>query len=228
MRLMLPSNLLRAGLLASAAGLATLPVTAFAQQTAERVEKGNLVLENVPETPAEVRQRLNQYQNTRSAGFAGFDASGDGIYIVTRFGETAQVHKVETPGGARKQLTFFEEPIGGVEPSPTQSGQLLYGRDNGGDENFQMYLFDVATGQSQMISDGEGRKTSPEFSDDGTMVAWQKTMDGATKGIVVAPVDDPEARDTVFTGDGWWGPTGFSDDNQSLLLFNYISITDSR
>jgi dipeptidyl aminopeptidase/acylaminoacyl peptidase len=212
--------------LASAASVAALGAGATAQDV-ERVEKGNLILESVPETPREVTEKLNRYQNTRSAGLVGFDADGEGIYIVTRFGETSQIHAVDEPLGARKQLTFFQEPVGGAEPSPTEPGQLLFSRDQGGDENYQVYLFDAATGDSRMVSDGEGRKTAAQFSDDGTMLAWQKTMDGATKGIVVAPVDDPEARETVFTGDGWWGPTGFSEDNLSLLLFNYVSINES-
>lgn len=33
----------------------------------ERVERGNLVLEGMPEIPAEITARLEQYQNTRTA-----------------------------------------------------------------------------------------------------------------------------------------------------------------
>lgn len=36
-----------------------------------RTERGNLVLEDIPEVPAELTQRLEQYQNTRSAGLVG-------------------------------------------------------------------------------------------------------------------------------------------------------------
>ena len=55
----------------AAAALAALAVTAAAQTAPrERVERGALRLENVPETPPEVSERLRQYVNTRSAGFA--------------------------------------------------------------------------------------------------------------------------------------------------------------
>lgn len=197
-------------------------------QDAERVERGNLILENVPDTPEEVAASLQQYQNTRSAGFQGFDADGEGIYISTRFGETSQIHMVEEPMGMRKQVTFAKEPTGGASPSPTVPGQFLFSRDQGGDENYQIFLFDGATGQSRMLSDGEGRKTGGTWSKDGQTVAWTKTMDGPTKGIVVADIANPDGRETVFTGDGWWGASDFSEDGKFLTLFEYVSINDSK
>ncbi|GGY53589.1 peptidase S9 family protein [Parvularcula lutaonensis] len=215
---------------ATAAALVAL--TAFGAgavaQDVERIERGNLILENVPETPPSVAQSLQQYQNTRSAGFQGFDADGEGIYISTRFGETAQIHAVEKPMAMREQLTFAKEPTSGASPSPTVPGQFVFARDKGGDENYQIYLFDRSTGQSTMLSDGEGRKTGGTWSKDGQRVAWTKTMDGPTKGIVIADIDNPEGRETVFTGDGWWGASDFSEDGDSLILFEYVSINDSK
>lgn len=66
----------------------------------ERVERGNLVLENVPEIPAEITTRLEQYQNTRSANFGSW-LHGGSMLIATRFGDTNQVHRVHEPLGGR-------------------------------------------------------------------------------------------------------------------------------
>ena len=49
---------------------------------AERVEKGNLVIDGIPEIPERVSQRLNQYRNTRSAGLAGWLPDGESEQIV--------------------------------------------------------------------------------------------------------------------------------------------------
>lgn len=38
-----------------------------ANSQVERIEKGNLVIEGVPETPQSMVERMTQYQNTRSA-----------------------------------------------------------------------------------------------------------------------------------------------------------------
>ena len=44
---------------------------AMAPTSAERVTEGNLVMENIPEIPEEVSEKLRQYQNVRTHGFAG-------------------------------------------------------------------------------------------------------------------------------------------------------------
>src|SRR5688572_5664476 len=69
------------------------------------VTKGNLVMEGIPEIPVSLMDKMNQYQNVRSASFEDWTPDGNSILISTRFGETSQLHKVDQPGGARKQLT---------------------------------------------------------------------------------------------------------------------------
>ncbi len=194
---------------------------------AERVEKGALVLENVPETPPALAERLRQYQNTRSAALAGFAADGEGVFISTRFGETTQVHHVEQPLAARRQLTFYDEPIGAA-PSPVDPAAFVFTRDEGGDENYQIFLFDRETGEAQRLSDGAGRKGSPVWSADGKMLAWYTTLEGTERGIVVAPADDPEARRIVHREEAWMAPGDFSADASTLILFNFVSVNESR
>ena len=189
---------------------------------ADRFEKGALVLENVPETPPTLSERLRQYQNTRGASLAGFSADGDGVYIATRFGETTQIHRVDAPMAARRQITFYREPIGGIAESPTDAGVFAFSRDNGGDENFQVYLFDEEAGNATLLSDGQGRKGSVSWSNDGQKLAWFTTLEGTTRGIVVADKDNPEQRRIVFTKDAWMAPGDFSPDNKKILLFEYI------
>ena len=91
---------------------------AFAQDaTVAREETGNRVSENVPAIPAELVERLNRYQNTRGASFAGWLDDGS-MLVTTRFAETAQAHRVRMPMGAREQLTFFPEPVASVTAAP--------------------------------------------------------------------------------------------------------------
>ena len=76
-----------------------------------RREIGNLVLEDVPEIPDEIKSRIQQYQNTRSASFADWLPNDEGILISTRFANTNQLHIVANPGSSRNQITFFNEPV---------------------------------------------------------------------------------------------------------------------
>lgn len=92
---------------AAAAAIATAALAADVQ----RVERGQLVTENIPETPPTLKDTLLQYQNVRGATFEDWTPDGKSILIATRFGDTAQLHRVDQPLGLRRQLTFFAEPI---------------------------------------------------------------------------------------------------------------------
>ena len=80
----------------------------------------NLVMENVPAVPEWLERRSRQYNNCRGAAFKawGQDARGEFLLITTRFGDTAQVHRVRAPMGYREQITFEREPIDTVRLRP--------------------------------------------------------------------------------------------------------------
>ena len=78
---------------------------------AERTVEGNRITEGIPQLPKRITDRMRQYQNTRSASVRGWTSDGGSLLISTRFGETNQLHLVSKPGGARSQLTFFDEPV---------------------------------------------------------------------------------------------------------------------
>ena len=103
---------------------------------------GNLILEDIPSIPQELVDDLNKFQNVRSGSFRGFDSSGSQLFISTRFGNVSQLHLVKTPGGARKQVTYFDEPIGSVTHQP--NGELIaFTMDSGGSENAQIFKLNL-------------------------------------------------------------------------------------
>ena len=71
----------------------------------------NLVVEGVPPIPEELKARAGRYLDFRSASFESWHPVKREMLITTRFGETAQLHSVASPGAARKQLTFQPERI---------------------------------------------------------------------------------------------------------------------
>ncbi|MFP3943598.1 MAG: prolyl oligopeptidase family serine peptidase [Alphaproteobacteria bacterium] len=210
-----------------------LPPAAGAQSDAakvERIERGNLVIEGIPEVPDAVRERLRRYQNTRSAGFADWLPDSDGMLIRTRFGETAQLHVVDEPMGMRRQVTFYNEPVGGGDYAPPGGPEgFLFSKDQGGDEMYQIWFFDAADSSVQLMSTGEGRHQAAHWSRDGSRVAWtMSTADSATRTIWVADAGKPDSRRAVFEAEGYWAPIDWSRDGKKLLLFHYISITNSE
>ena len=210
--------------------IATVPSFADGHDESRTANDGQVVLDGVPEIPERIGRQLRRYQNVRGASFRDWTADGQGIYITTRFGETSQIHRVDTPMGARHQVTFFDEPVGGVSRQPRGS-QLSMTMDEGGSENFQIFLLDPVSGSHRRLTDGESRNGAVAWSDDGARIAFQSTRrNGRSNDVWVMDVDSPdEASLALESPDGsWWGPTDWSADASKLLVMQYVSITDSR
>src|SRR5215217_316938 len=69
----------------------------------------NLVTDNVPPIPASIAAAVGRYTEFRAAGFSSWHPTRREMLISTRFADTAQVHRVSFPMGARYQLTFFRD-----------------------------------------------------------------------------------------------------------------------
>ena len=107
-----------------AASMVALTLTAQAEVSHTTLNNGNLVMQDIPPIPESVVADLSRYQNVRSAGFLDWTREGSGVYVSTRFGNVSQVHRVDFPGGARRQLTFFDEPVGGLSRQPIRQGWI--------------------------------------------------------------------------------------------------------
>jgi len=191
---------------------------------------GNLIMEDIPPIPAEIVDGLNRYQNVRSASFRDWTADGSGMYISTRFGDVSQIHRVDMPGGARHQVTFYKEPIGGVSRQPGGS-KVIFTRDAGGSEFSQIFLLDPIDGVTTLLTDGESRNGATLWDREGRRVAYQSTRrNGASNDVWMMDPEDPENAELVLESpDGsWWGPAEFSANGSKVLITNYVSIADSR
>ncbi|MEX1266507.1 MAG: alpha/beta fold hydrolase [Woeseia sp.] len=194
------------------------------------VNNGNLVMEDIPAIPERIVDDLNRYQNVRSAGFLDWSEDSKSIYISTRFGDVNQIHRVDMPDGTRRQLTFFDEPVGGVKRQPGSSA-LTFTRDAGGSEFSQVFTLDPANGTATMLTDGESRNGAVVWDRPGTRFAYQSTRrNGASNDIWQMQAKDPDSAELVLESpDGsWWGPAEFSASGGKLLVTNYVSIADSR
>lgn len=192
-----------------------------------RREVGNLVFEGVPETPPEVKESLHRYQNIRPATFSGWSTKG--VLVETRFGETSQVHEVTRPGGARRQLTFFEEPVAWVSVSP-RGDRFAFGQDVGGDEYYQGYLFDLQTQEIVRYTE-EGTRNGPAvWSKDGSLITWSRSTSADPDwDILTAVVSSPvPTRKVVLEGSGAMQPLSFSPSKKRILVGRYISIVKSE
>ncbi len=195
----------------------------------ERVSRGNLAIEGIPEIPSELIERMRRYQHTRNASLVGWTTDGH-ITISTRFGNTNQLHLVEQPMGARRQITFFDEPIGGGAWSPTGARQgIAYVRDSGGDENYQVEYLDPSDPVPVRLTDGRGRAGDVAWSPDGTKVAFTWTVKNGTDAdfYIDDPIDGHLPELVYEAGSPGWGLADWSPDGKSLLIARFISVNEN-
>src|ERR1700737_1646234 len=139
-----------------------------------RVERGNLIFDNIPEPAAGLSEKLDAYLNARQAAPLGFSPKGQ-LLITTRFGDVDQLHLVERPGGGRRQLTFLREPItqAAFSPDPGRSA-YVYLKDVGGNEKAQLYYQRLGE-PAKLLTDGKSLNGAPIWSNTGREVAFFST-----------------------------------------------------
>lgn len=197
---------------------------------AQRTPVGNLLVEGIGEIPAAVSERMAQYQNIRSADFADWDGSGNGLYITTRFADVTQIHHLNNAGANREQITFFKEPISSVSTctNPMKDG-FLYSRDIGGNEQFQIYYLDRKTSTSTMLTEGKSRNTSRIWNKQADKIAYASTKrTGKDLDFYIAPVDNPsDAKLISENKGGGWSILDWNNDDSRMIVINYNSINES-
>ena len=135
---------------------------------------------------------------------------------------------MKSPGGARRQLTFFDETVSNATVNP-KGGAFLFARDKGGDEYYQGYRFDLETGTITGFTEPGTRNGSPLWADDGQLAAWARTNPGdPNNDIIIGNPADPASVRVALEGEGAIGPVDWSDDGSKLLLQRYISIAESH
>jgi Tol biopolymer transport system component len=127
------------------------------------------------------------------------------MIIGTRLGNTYQMHLVKMPGGARQQLTFFPEPVYGGKYHPNGGDYIVFSRDVGGGEWYQLFRYDPATTASTLLTDGKSRNPGP-WSSGGDQIAYTSTRrNGQDTDLWVMNPADPKTDHLLaqLSGGAW-------------------------
>jgi dipeptidyl aminopeptidase/acylaminoacyl peptidase len=215
--------------------LAGLPTQA--QQTAPaRQERGNLIFESIPPRDTQLAERLGLYRQSRQATFLDWLPDG-AMLVATRFGDVEQVHRIATPLGMREQLTFYPDPVSAaraprVAPANGQGNAFVFLKDQGGDENAQVYYYSSSS-NVQQLTKGKFLHGSPIWSHDGKRVAFYgNERDGISYDVYVVDISSTTGstngpRLVAGGQQDTWYPLDWSADDRKLLLWKYISINES-
>jgi Tol biopolymer transport system component len=190
----------------------------------------NLVVEGIPPVPRALADSVGRYADIREASFAGWHPKRRELLIVTRFGDTNQVHLVSMPGGARRQLTFFHEGVSqGVRFEPGAGAFFTFLKDVGGNENYQLYRYDMADGETTLLSDGKSRNVANRMSSSGARVVYSSNRRKPEDMDlwVVDPHDPQSSRMLAQLEGGGFEALEWSPDDKQILARETISAGES-
>ncbi len=183
--------------------------------------------EDVHEPDAALVDEIRSMLQVRSAGVSDISPDGRTLLINTRFGEVGQVHRVGMPMGARQQLTFGREPATGAHFVPG-TGDVVFSRDLGGNEQYQIWRLPEAGGAPTLLTDGTSRIETSIFSEDGERMCFNSNArNGRDLDLYVS--DGKTAASAVLSleREGSWAPHAFSPDGTTVLLSHDVSALDS-
>lgn len=189
----------------------------------------NLKAEGIPPIPASLMEKLNRYSEARTAFLLDWHPVRREILISTRFGEVPQIHRVAMPGGARTQLTFFPDRVGGGRFDPRGGEAILFSKDVGGAEFFQIFRQDLKTGDIALLTDGKSRNTGLVWSPSGRRIVYSSTRrNGKDTDLYVADPSDPASTRLLLEVEGGgWSAVDWSPDETRLTVVEFRSVNDT-
>jgi dipeptidyl aminopeptidase/acylaminoacyl peptidase len=191
----------------------------------------NLVIEGIPPLSSSLVADVKNYTESRGASLVSWHPSKKEMLISTRFANSNQLHYVKMPGGDRKQITFFDEPISSASFDPRNGNYFLFLKDVGGNEFMQIYRFDLATNKTVLLTDGQrSQNTGIQWSNKGDKIAYGSTKrNGQDRDIyVIDPLNTASEKKICENNGGGWSVEDWSPDDSELLLQENISISESR
>ncbi|HEX4601623.1 MAG TPA: hypothetical protein VH116_09565, partial [Gemmatimonadales bacterium] len=206
------------------------PALSAVAQTGSVLPNDNLVTDGIPSVPAAIAEAARRYGEERSAGFWDWHPTRREMIIGTRFGDAPQVHRVTVPGGARTQLTFFPDPVSEASYQPTAGRYVVLTKDVGGAEFFQKYRYDIATGETTLLTNGTSRNIGGAWSHAGDRYAYMSTQrTGRDLDLWVVDPSSPGSNRMVLPLEGGgYAPTDWAPDDRHIVLLQSVSVNESH
>jgi len=209
--------------------LVTLSCQIASAQADEIAPGSNLVAEGIPKVPASLARTAQRYTtNAYGLPIAGWDLTKREIWLKNLSSDSTLVLHVGEPGGASQPLLYIPAGVYDLYYQP-QGQYLVYNRDTDGNEAFQMYLYNIETRKSTLITDGKSRNTEPVWSNAGDRIIYSSSPAGGN-GVslyIINPLN-PQTNHLLAQSTGtYFKVYDWSPDDRRAVFVDYASNTVS-
>jgi len=142
----------------------------------------------VPPVPSTLPGQLAPYSSVYGLPLAGWDMEKHEI-LLKGISNSSWISRINAPAAKPFPTGIYIRSSGIYDVYFQPQGKYLaYTRDTGGNETFQLDLYDVARGQSMTLSDDKSRNTEPVWSNAGDKIVYSSTPVGDS-GVSLRLID---------------------------------------
>jgi len=189
----------------------------------------NIETIGVTPVPASLARELAPYSSVYGLPLAGWDFEKHEI-LLKGISSTTWISRVSSPG-AKALPTLIYIPSNGIYDVyfQPQGKYLAYTRDTGGNETFQLYLYQIGRVQSTMLSDGKSRNTEPVWSNAGDKIVYSSTPlgDSGVNLRLIDPFNSTSDRLIAKSSGGYFKAYDWSPDDKQIVFCDFTSNTAS-
>lgn len=187
----------------------------------------NLEVLGVPPVPSSLAKEVAPYSQVYGLPLAGWDPQKKEIWL-KGLSSATWISRVKSQNGSPETSSIYIQSPGiyDIYFQP-QDKYLAYTRDTEGNETFQLYLYDVNSGESKQLSDGKSRNTEPVWSNDGNQIVYSSTPLGAD-GVnlrALNPFEPKTDRLLVQSSGTYLKAFAWSPDDKQVVFCDFVSNT---
>ena len=196
-------------------------------QTNELVPKAGLASDELPKVPASLALEVEPYTRLSAYSLAGWDPVERELWTKSLASNASSVFKISSPGDNLQRELLIPTGVYDLYFNP-QARSLVYVKDNGGNEVFQLYAFDPSKYKSSLVSDGKSRNTEPVWSNRGDQVIYSSNRrNGSDTDLYVVNPSDPATTRLLAQDSGYLKVFDWSPDDTQALFYNWLSANES-
>ena len=181
----------------------------------------------VPPIPSSLPREVAPYTGIYGLPMAGWDFERSQI-LLKGLSSVTWISRVSSPGAAPQTSPIYIQSNGIYDVYFQPQGKYLsYTRDADGNEKFQLYLYDIGSGKSTILSDGKSRNTEPVWSNAGDKIVYSSTPAGDA-GVNLRLIDpfDPKSDHLIAKSSGnYLKAYDWSPDDKEIVFCDFTSNT---
>jgi dipeptidyl aminopeptidase/acylaminoacyl peptidase len=183
--------------------------------------------DELPKVPSSLVRDLEPYTNLSAYALAGWNPSRRELWTKSLASNASSVFSVPSPGGSVQRELLIPTNVYDIYFNP-QGKSLVYVKDNGGNEIFQLYAFDASRLKSSLVSDGRSRNTEPVWSNRGDQVIYSSNRrNGSDTDLYVVSPNDPASTRLLAQDTGYLKVFDWSPDDSQAVFYNWLSANES-